>query len=198
MEDDLSKNFAGAELESESSGSPSGRSKANPIYVSLCVILLAGVVVLGVLYVLSLRGGETKGYEKRWRTVMVEFQNRVEKDDKSAERYSENKDMTSLLRLANNRIEYFRDVIGRLLELTPPERYRKLHVLTAHYIFTLIDQLEAQKELNEALLEGKPTEDLSKIAESAKARAQQGLQELLIEMQKAGVTIETVEKKSKK
>lgn len=198
MEDDLSKGSKDTGMESEAGGGAAARSKLTPVLAALCVILLAGLVVLAVLLGVRARGGVTKDYERKWRRIMVEFENKVEKDDKKAEEYSKNKDITALLRLARTRTNYFGEVVGRLLELTPPKEYRKLHVLTLHYIFTLIDQLKAQRELNEAFLEGKPTEDLSKIAENAKARAQQGMVELSVEIQKAGITLEVVEKKSRK
>ncbi len=201
MEDDLSKDSVdsvGAGIAGETGAGACGRSKLMPVLAAICALFFAGLVVLAVLLGIQTRSKVTRGYERKWRTIMVEFENRVERDDKKAEEYSNKKDLTSLLRLARARTKYFEEVLGRLLELTPPEQYRKLHVLTLHYIFTLIDQLNAQRDLNEAFLEGKPTEDLGKIAENAKARAQQGMVELSVEIQKAGVTLEVVEKKTKK
>jgi hypothetical protein len=93
------------------------------------------------------------------------------------------------------RLSYVTDVLAEVMKLYPAADLRKLQALTIYYMVALQDQFKAQNDVNEALLSGKPTQDLTSIAEIYIKRAQTIGNELGIELQKTRIKLKGVEKK---
>lgn len=189
------RNMEESGSEKDVAGGPdevSGSSRKTFCIIALVAVLACAGVLL-VLYLCVWRGDSKsdmeKGYEKNWRSEMKEFDDRLSEDDKKAEAFLEKEDLSSVIILVRERIAYLEEFIGRFLDLYPPPDLRRLHVATLHYLYTLVDQLETQNDLNEAVLAGNPTTDLKAIADNAVLRSQQAFKDLTIEMQKAGVVI---------
>ena len=126
---------------------------------------------------------------------MNEFQTRVNTDDQKATAYVQKNDISSLITLIKQRLSYVSDVSAEVMKLYPPADLRKLQALTTYYMVALQDQLKAQNDVNEALLSGKPTKDLTSIAEFYVQRAQTVGNELGIELQKTGVKLKGMKAK---
>ncbi len=139
-----------------------------------------------------------KSYQADWKRIMTAFDARVTEDDKKASELVEMNDISGLIKLINERIVNVNEVIAEILGLHPPDDLQDLHSTTLYYLTSLRDQLEAQNDLNEAVLSGKPTQDLKTISDNAAARTQVLAGELGVEIQKAGIGLDEEEDGEKK
>lgn len=139
-----------------------------------------------------------KSYSADWKTIMTAFQVRVTEDDKKASELVEKNDISGLIKLIDERIANVNEVIKEILGLYPPDDLQDLHATTLYYLTSLRDQLNAQNDLNEAVLSGKPTQDLQTISENAAAKTQLVAGELGVEIQKAGIEVDGEEDGEKK
>lgn len=156
----------------------------------LLLLLAAGLVFMAT------GCGNTTGaaYGKQWTRTMEAFQSRVSEDDAKVEKLVEQSDIVGLIALVGSRIKNVETVTEEILELSPPEKYRDVHVLTLYYLLTVKDRLAGQNELNEAMLAENPTDDLRQIAESYAARSERAGRELGIEIRSAGLDLKELEK----
>lgn len=133
-----------------------------------------------------------KEYKSEWTRVMDDFEARVEKDDKKAQKMIEDGDTAGVIKLLEQRIDNVWDVYGGIVVLYPPDDLRNLHALTLYDLTCIVAQLQAQNALNEAILSGKPTEDLKTIADQAAQKTQYITTELALEVERQGIKLESM------
>jgi len=149
--------------------------------------VLAGLILAGC-------GGtseETKKekYEADYSEIMDRFQAKVSADDKRLSELAAKNDIAGIISLDKRRITYVEGVLGQVLDLEPPVSLRKLHTVTLYYMESILDQLDAQNNYWDALLSGKPSNDLKTIAETAAAKTQAVGTEFGLELEKAGIQL---------
>ncbi|MBN1288495.1 MAG: hypothetical protein JXA49_02530 [Actinobacteria bacterium] len=133
-------------------------------------------------------------YKSRWKEVMNEFEDRVAVDDEKAQKMIDDNETAGVIRLLGERIKNVWQVYDEIVVLYPPDDLRRLHALTLYYMTTVVDQLEAQNDLNEAIISGKPTEDLKTIADEAAQKSAFVIGQLALEIEKADIRLKSMEK----
>lgn len=161
------------------------------------VAMCAAVCAVSLLLLAQLLGCGKSELEKKqdsyrddWNRIMSAFESRVESDDKKANELVEKNDVSGLIKLIKQRTIDVDSVMEEVLGLYPPKDLQDLQAITLYYLACLRDQLKAQNELNEAVVSGKPIEDLRTIAEGAALKTQQVAVELGIELQKVGIKMD--------
>lgn len=174
-----------------------GSSKfGRPVIISFIVFSLISVSFCLLCGCGQSPGQKQKEYKAEWTDVMNEYEERVAADDKKAQKLISEEDNAGVIKLLDERIDYVWSVYDAIVVLDPPSEYRELHALTLYYLASVVAQLEAQSDLNEAVLEGKPTDDLKTIAEQAAQKTQYAISELALEVEKQGIELESMKKKS--
>ena len=172
-----------------------GISRFVVILVLLTALLAAALLIAGCD-----ESGEVakkqQQFKTQWLDIMEVFQGRVNSDDSKADKLVQKNDLAGLIELIKLRISNVDSVLGKVLPLYPPDNLRKLQVTTLYYLQSLMDQLVAQNNLNEAVLSGNPTADLQTIAGNAAAKTKALGRELGIEMQKVGVKLQVLNQQS--
>lgn len=163
------------------------------------------IAMLLLVQVLGCNGSDIQQkqdcYRADWKRIMTAFDSRVISDDMKASKLVEQDDISGLIKLIDERIGNVDGVILEILDLYPPDDLQDLHAVTLYYLVSLREQLKTQNDLNEAVISGKPTQDLKAISDDAAAKAQAIAGELGIEIQKAGIKMgekEDAEKKDEK
>jgi Zn-dependent oligopeptidase len=136
-----------------------------------------------------------KEYKKKWTETMSAFEERVKKDDDKANGLGEKNDVVGLINLANERIKYVDSTYDKIADYYPPAELRKLHAVTLFYLTSIVEQLKANSDLYDALRTGKPANDLKAIADDAAKQTAAIRYELTLEMDKAGLKLESEKKK---
>lgn len=139
-----------------------------------------------------------RSYSADWKRIMTAFDARVTEDDKKANELVEKNDISGLIKLIDERMVNVNEVITEILGLYPPDDLQDLHTVTLYYLTSLREQLKAQNDLNEAILSGKPTQDLKTISDNAAAKTQHVAGELGVGIQKAGIRVDEEEDGEKK
>ena len=132
-------------------------------------------------------------YKKQWTEIMDSFQARVLTDDKKANELINKNDIAGVIKLVNQRILNVDEVTKKILVLRPPKDLRKVHAVTLYYLASLRDQLRYQNDLNDAVLTGKPTQDLKAIADQAALKTRVVGSELGVEIQKVDMKLKSTE-----
>jgi hypothetical protein len=112
-------------------------------------------------------------------------------DDKKASELINKNDIAGVIKLVNQRILNVDEVTKKILALRPPEDFWKVHAVTLYYLASLRDQLNYQNDLNDAVLTGRPTQDLKTIADQAALKTRAVGAELGIEIQKVDLKLKT-------
>ncbi|MHB8895136.1 MAG: hypothetical protein ACYC99_08185, partial [Candidatus Geothermincolia bacterium] len=129
-----------------------------------CVAFVTGLLLLGGLLLVGCDSG-TQGKEKTfkadWTKIVSQFEQRVAQDDKKGQDLAAKQDIPGVINLTRARITNVEEVLGKLLLLYPPKDLQKLDVLGTYYLITLKDRLEGQISLYDAILNDRPTADLT-------------------------------------
>lgn len=159
--------------------------------ITVTIILsLASVFVCGCA---ESREQKQKDYRVQWQDSMNAFEERVAADDEKAQKLIEENDTAGVIKLIEERVENVWDVYDEIVVLDPPDDLRRLHALTLYYLTTVVEQLEAQNALNEAVLSGKPVTDLKTIAEEAVQMSAYIIGQLALEVEKTDVKLKSME-----
>ena len=129
-------------------------------------------------------------YSTEWSEIFSGFQKRVASDDRKAEELVKKNDISGLISLVNGRLVNVDQVYQKVLDLYPGKEMWKLHSTSLYYLTSLKEQLEYQNDVNEAVLSGKPVQDLTQIASDQAAKTKQVGAELGAEVQKLGIKLE--------
>ena len=159
-----------------------------------CCLAIALMVVAttSVLFLAGCGSGlqqKQSQFKEQWLTVIDALEGQVTKDDTQANDLAQKGDLAGLLRLIDVRIGRVDAALGKVLQLYPPEQMRRLQAITAYYLATLLDQLQAQKQLYEAAIGGRPTTDLQTIAQNLSQNTKAVASELGVELQKLGINL---------
>lgn len=163
------------------------RSGRTAIAIICAVALMAGFLMAGC------GTSQEEAYRTEWKDTMEGFFKKLDADDKKAEKLSAENDIGGVIQLVNQRIEAIETALEEMLQMNPPAKYKRLHVQTMYFMLALIDQLEAQNELNKAVVSGQPTEDLSKKVEIMNLKLNAVGQELSVEQLSVGIVIDVPE-----
>lgn len=144
--------------------------------------------------------GEDPGEEYRteWKTIMDGFFKELNADDEKAQKLSDEGDVGGVIQLVNERIKGIEDKLDLIMELKPTREYQRLQILTEYFMITLIDQLNAQNDLNKASVSGEPTEDLTTKVQNTQSRVAFVGQELSVEQLNVGIVLEETPKEAPK
>lgn len=156
------------------------------------VIAIIAAMATSVLFLAGCGNGlqqKQSQFKEQWLTVIDALEAQVAKDDAQANNLANKGDLAGLTRLINARINRVNTALGKILQLYPPEQMRRLQAITAYYLATLLDQLQAQKQLYEAAIGGRPTTDLQTIAEKLSQKTKAVASELGVELQKLGINL---------
>lgn len=174
-----------------------GRSSSNRA-VRLAVVALVSISISLLAFGAFSSGcgsgsGESSAgeYKKQWTEIMDSFQDRVLTDDKKASELINKNDIAGVIKLVNQRILNVDEVTKKILALRPPKDFWKVHAVTLYYLASLRDQLNYQNDLNDAVLTGRPTQDLKTIADQAALKTRAVGAELGIEIQKVDLKLKT-------
>ena len=174
-----------------------GRSSSNRA-VRLAVVALVSISISLLAFGAFSSGcGSGSGessvgeYKKQWTEIMDSFQDRVLTDDKKASELINKNDIAGVIKLVNQRILNVDEVTKKILVLRPPQYLWKVHAVTLYYLASLRDQLNYQNDLNDAVLTGRPTQDLKTIADQAALKTRAVGAELGIEIQKVDLKLKT-------
>ena len=132
-------------------------------------------------------------YKKQWTEIMDSFQARVLTDDKKANELINKNDIAGVIKLVKQRISNVDEVTKKILVLRPPQDFWKVQAVTLYYLASLKDQLKDQNDLNDAVLTGKPTQDLKAIADQAALKTRAIGAELGVEIQKVDLKLKSTE-----
>lgn len=135
-----------------------------------------------------------KEYKTEWTDIMNKYEERIAADDKKVQKLASEENNAGVIKLLDERIAYVWSVYDEIAVLEPTAEFRELHALTLYYLTSVVAQLEAQTDLNEAVLAGKPTDDLKTIAEQAAQKTQYVISELALEVEKQGIELESMKK----
>lgn len=166
-----------------------GRAFRLTVTAASVLLLLAGVLFYAGCQ--SEQQAKQKQFKEQWTKIMDQFQARVAKDDKKATDLVNKNDITALIKLTKQRVASTDTVLGEILALYPPAELRKLQGLTAYYLISLIDRLQAQADYSLAVLGNKPTTDLQNNVNQLAARNNVIGSELGVELAKDGITLKT-------
>lgn len=159
--------------------------------VTICLVLVvAALAVVGCGEPSEEQKAET--YRKEWKDIMDGFFKKLNEDDKEAEELSNQGDTAGVIKLVNERIRGIEETIDELMALDPPAELQRLQIVTLYFMLTLIDQLEAQNELNKAMVSGQPTTDLQTKVENMARRVGSIGNELSVEQVSAGIVLEEI------
>lgn len=161
---------------------------------ALCIVALVSVAILAGCG--DSREAKQKEYREEYVRIIDDFEDQVAKDDQKAEELVEQDDLGGLIRLNETRLEFIDEVFGEILDLYPPEELRKVHALTLFYLVAVRDQVEAQSDYYEALLSGKPSEDLKSITENSAGIVRLAGASLALELQKQDIEIKSMQQQS--
>ncbi|MBU4359283.1 MAG: hypothetical protein KJ907_01610 [Actinobacteria bacterium] len=154
--------------------------------VAVCcvVVIVASLLLAGC-------GKDTgEEYRTEWKTIMDGFFKKLNVDDEKAQKLSEEGDVGGVIQLVNERINGIDDTLTLMMELKPTREYQRLQILTEYFMIMLIDQLEAQNDLNKAGVSGEPTEDLVTKVQNTQGRVAFVGQELSVEQLSVGIVLE--------
>ena len=154
------------------------------------------IAVIAAFLVAGCGTSQEEVYRTEWKDMMQEFFKKLDADDKKAEKLSSENDIAGVVKLVNERIKGIESTLDKLMELKPTPELQRLQILTEYFMITLIDQLEAQNELNKAGISGQPTGDLSTKVQYTQNRMAAAGQELSVEQLSVGIVIDvpTVER----
>ena len=172
-------------------GNNSGRGKA-ALGVLLSAFLLASIVI-ACLAASGCENSETS-YKNQLVSAMQQFNTRDEQVGKKLQAILKKQnfsvqDLTNLVQDTKQLIQNGDTTFQKVAKLTPPEKYWKLHAITLYYLLAYSDYLKSTGDLYQAVLSGKPTEDLKKVAQDYLARKESLRQELAIELQTQGTDL---------
>ncbi|MBK5094002.1 MAG: hypothetical protein JJE48_10880, partial [Actinobacteria bacterium] len=102
-------------------------------------------------------------------------------------------DIAGVIKLVKQRISNVDEVTKKILVLRPPQDFWKVQAVTLYYLASLKDQLKDQNDLNDAVLTGKPTQDLKAIADQAALKTRAIGAELGVEIQKVDLKLKSTE-----
>lgn len=167
-------------------------------------LFLAAVAVLAMVLLLVIPTGcgtpstseREETYRTQYKETMEDFFKRIEQDDKKAEELSKKGDNAGVMQLVNKRLENMSETMLALSKLTPTTKYLKLHAITLYFVNCLIEQLEAQNELNKASVSGESTTDLQARVQNAMGKVTQVGRELSVEQLSVGIVLEGVQTES--
>lgn len=159
-----------------------------PAVTALLVFLLsAGLLALAGCE--SEQEKKAREFKQDYVGIMEAFEAKIQSDDKKAQALIEKQDLPGVINLVKQRISSVDDFMAELLALYPPHELFRLQGITIYYLITLKDRLEAQNAYYEAVLEGKPTEDLKAIQDQAIQLSQGIAGQLALELQKMDITL---------
>jgi hypothetical protein len=152
----------------------------------------SAALVLGVLFVGcgSSSQQSAEQYRNQWKSIMETFYTKLQADDKKAEQLASQKNNAAIIQLVNGRVNGVEATMGQILALKPPAQYRKLDAITLYFMVALMDQLQAQNDLNKATVSGQPTTDLVTKVDNLSKGVQAVSQELSIEQLTQGITLQ--------
>ncbi|MBN2167893.1 MAG: hypothetical protein JW738_01505 [Actinobacteria bacterium] len=161
---------------------------------AVLVLTLISVLLLSVCGCAESTERKQKEYRSQWQETMNDFEDRVAADDEKAQKMIDDNDTAGVIRLLDQRVKNVWNVYDEIVVLYPPTDLRKLHALTLYYLTCVVDQLEAQNDLNEAIISGKPTADLKAIADEAAQKSAFVIGQLALEVEKADIKLKSMEK----
>ena len=158
----------------------------------LVIAVIVFAMIASCVAIAGCKSSESKQkeYRSEWVDTMSALEKRVATDDTKANELAQKNDIIGLMELVDKRVKYVNSTYDQIAELYPPSDLRKLHAVTLFYLTSVVEQLEANEDLYEAIRTGKPTEDLQTIAENAVKRTEAVKQELALEIERARIDLE--------
>ncbi|MBU1672470.1 MAG: hypothetical protein KKF41_07485 [Actinobacteria bacterium] len=158
-------------------------------------VLVLVLVVSGTALLAGCGGSSMSAsdYKAQYTGTIDKFESQIEEDDRKANELVAKNDLAAVIALLNQRIKNVDEVFDEIAALRPPAEMRDLQAITLYYLFAVKQQLQAQNNLNDAIRKEEPTTDLVTAAENAKARTQKVTRELVLELEKLGITLKVME-----
>jgi hypothetical protein len=155
------------------------------------VALLAAVMAASVLIsgCQSEKQKKQAEFKAEWLSLVSAFEKRVAADDKKGSDLVARNDVAGVIALINSRITSVDGVLKKILDLYPPEQYQRMQAIAIYYLASLLDQLNAQKQLYDAVLAGRPTQDLTDTVGKLGTKTQAVGAELGVELQRLGIKL---------
>ena len=129
-------------------------------------------------------------YRSQWLDIMNAYQKRLNEDNKKLKELQDKGDLTETIKILNSRMNYIGSVMEKVSALNPPPQYLKLHAITLYFLLSVREQWQAQNDLYEAAVTGKPTTDLENNAKDQAAKANMLTNELSFELGKNDMELE--------
>lgn len=125
--------------------------------LAIILVLLAGYFIL-----------HEDGYIESWTGRLTDYQKQF--SDNYQKRLTEaeaDNDAVGFRKLLEEYRELVLTTFDDIARLTPPREYRQLHSATLAYLYSLIEQIDAQLNLYNAARNNQPTDDLREIVDNS-------------------------------